>query len=78
MTEWGGGGFGTTRQQAIDALMEHFAEDRLSVEEFEHRVDLAHQSESAEDLQKLLQDLPSGDLPIRRDEPTAQIGRAHV
>jgi hypothetical protein len=51
--------------------MEHFAEDRLSVEEFERRVDLAHHSESIEDLRKLLQDLPSGDLPIRREEPSA-------
>ena len=70
MTESGGGGFGVTRQQAIDALCEHFANDVLSVEEFERRVDSAHQAESTEELRKLLQDLPTGDLPIRRDEVT--------
>ena len=70
MTESGGGELGVTRQQAIDALCEHFANDVLSVEEFERRVDSAHKAESSEELRKLLQDLPTGDLPIRRDEIT--------
>lgn len=70
MTESGGGELGLTRQQAIDALCEHFANDVLSVEEFERRVDSAHQAESASELRKLLQDLPTGDLPIRREEST--------
>jgi hypothetical protein len=68
MTEAGGGDFGGTRQQAIDALCEHFASDALSVEEFERRVDLAHKAESTEELRRLLQDLPTGDLPIRRED----------
>jgi len=68
MTEDGGGELGGTRQQAIDALCEHFANDALSVEEFERRVDLAHKAESTEELRKLLQDLPTGDLPIRRED----------
>jgi hypothetical protein len=59
---------GLTRQDAIDALCEHFANDALSVEEFESRVDQAHKAESTEELRKLLQDPPSGDLPIRREE----------
>ena len=70
MTESGDGGLGLTRQQAIDALCEHFANDVLSVEEFERRVDSAHKAESAAELRKLLQDLPTGDLPIRREEVT--------
>lgn len=70
MTEMGGGEVGTTRQKTIDALMEHFAQDRLSVEEFERRVDVAHQAASTEELRGLLQDLPTGDLPIRREEAT--------
>lgn len=70
MTEAGAGKGGTLRQKTIDALMEHFAQDRLSVEEFERRVDRAHQANSTEELRKLLQDLPSGDLPIRREEVT--------
>ena len=68
MNEPGGGGLSDTRQQAIDALCEHFANDAISVEEFERRVDLAHKAESSADLRKLLQDLPSGDLPIRRED----------
>lgn len=68
MTEAGGEGMGTTRQQAIDALCEHFANDVLSVEEFERRVDSAHKAESAEDLRKLLSDLPTGGLPVRRED----------
>jgi hypothetical protein len=70
MTESKGGELAGTRQQAIDALCEHFANDALSVDEFERRVDLAHKAESSADLRKLLQDLPTGDLPIRRDEVT--------
>jgi hypothetical protein len=68
MTEAGGEGLATTRQQAIDALCEHFANDVLSVEEFERRVDRAHKAESQEDIRKLLADLPSGDLPVRRED----------
>lgn len=64
------GDVSTTRQKTIDALMEHFANDVLTVEEFEERVSTAHAAESTEDLRKLLADLPSGDLPIRRDQPT--------
>lgn len=68
MTEGSGGELGTTRQKAIDALCEHFANDVLSVEEFERRVDLAHKVESSDELANLLADLPSGDLPVRRDD----------
>jgi hypothetical protein len=68
MAESGAGDIGQTKQQAIDALCEHFANDALSVEEFERRIDAAHKAESSDDLRKLLEDLPTGDLPIRRDE----------
>jgi len=68
MNESGDADLGGTRQQAIDALCEHFANDALSVEEFEKRVEQAHKAESSEELRKLLQDLPAGDLPIRREE----------
>jgi hypothetical protein len=74
MTEADGSGLGPTRQKAIDALCEHFANDALSVEEFERRVDQAHKAESTEDLRKLLSDLPSGDLPARKDgSPSSEI-----
>ncbi|MBT8395825.1 MAG: DUF1707 and DUF2154 domain-containing protein [Gemmatimonadetes bacterium] len=68
MTEVGGGDVGSTRQKAIDALCEHFANDALSVEEFERRVDEAHKAESQEEIKALLSDLPSGDLPVRKED----------
>jgi len=71
MTTAGGGDLGSTRQKAIDALCEHFANDALSVDEFERRVDQAHKAESLDDIRSLLADLPSGDLPVRREDPQA-------
>ena len=77
MSESGSGGLGSVRQEAIETLMEHFANDVLTVEEFERRVDLAHKAESLEELRKLLTDLPSGDLPVLREEETpASLERA--
>jgi len=61
-----------SRKATIDLLCEHFAEDRLSVEEFERRLDAAHQAATSAELEALLEDLPrpsavparrSGDLP---------------
>ncbi len=52
-----------TRDVTIDALCEHFANDIMSVEEFERRVDAAHSATSVDALKKLLQDLPGGGLP---------------
>ena len=52
-----------TRQVTIDALCEHFANDVMSVEEFERRVDSAHQAETTEQLRELLLDLPGANLP---------------
>jgi hypothetical protein len=68
MTEVGGGPPQSSRQTTIDALCEHFANDALSVEDFERRVDQAHKAESIDDLRKLLADLPSGDLPVRQED----------
>jgi len=70
MTESGTEGLGTTRQQAIDALCEHFANDALSVEEFERRLDRAHRAESIDEIRTLLVDLPSGVLPVRSEDTT--------
>lgn len=61
----GGAPLQHTRQVTIDALCEHFANDVMSVEEFESRVDRAHAADSADDLKALLQDLPgAGNLPV--------------
>jgi hypothetical protein len=46
------------RDRAIDALSEHFAGDRLTVAEFERRVDMAHRARSYDELRSLLADLP--------------------
>jgi len=57
-----------TRQVTIDALCEHFANDVMSVEEFEQRVETAHNATTSEELKELLRDLPgSGNLPVVAD-----------
>jgi hypothetical protein len=53
-----------TRQVTIDALCEHFANDVMTVEEFERRVDTAHNAATVEELRGLLRDLPGGGLPV--------------
>jgi len=64
-----------TRQLTIDALCEHFANDVMSVEDFEARVDVAHRATTVDELRELLSDLPTGDLPATRDAATpAPIG----
>ena len=58
-----------TRQLTIDALCEHFANDVMSVEEFEQRVDRAHRAATSEELRALLQDLPgTSNLPAKPGE----------
>jgi len=66
------GALGQRREVTIEALMEHFANDEMQVEEFERRVEAAHRATDAEELRALLVDLPGGDLPAKRssDEPT--------
>jgi hypothetical protein len=57
-----------SRDRVIAALSEHFAHDVVDVEEFERRVTLAHTSESSEEIDALLADLPA--LPTA---PGAQV-----
>ncbi len=52
-----------TRQKAIDALCEAFAEDRIPVDEFERRVELAHRAETTQELRALLAGLPAAAVP---------------
>lgn len=51
------------RQAVIDALSEHFASDRLSMEDFEARLDRAHRAESERELEALVADLPATGNP---------------
>jgi hypothetical protein len=56
-----------TRQVTVDALCEHFANDVMSVEEFERRVEVAHKAATVEDLKELLKDLPGAGVPAVRE-----------
>lgn len=47
------------RDRIIDALCEHYAEDRIGLEEFERRVERAHRARTRDELRSLLSDLPA-------------------
>jgi hypothetical protein len=51
------------RQRTVDVLCKHFAEDHLTVEEFETRLDHAYAADSLERLGEILAGLPSLDSP---------------
>jgi hypothetical protein len=55
------------RERTIRALCEHFARDRLEVEELERRLDVAHRAATVDELASLL-----SDLPVRQLSPRAQ------
>jgi hypothetical protein len=54
------------RDRAIAALSDAFAHDALDVDEFERRVTVAHTSESSDEIQALLTDLPAATDAIAR------------
>jgi hypothetical protein len=56
------------RRVTVEALVEHFANDAMGVDEFERRVDVAHRASTPDELKELLVDLPGGDLPAVRTE----------
>lgn len=64
------------RERTIQALCDHFAHDHLDVEAFEARLDLAHRSSAAADLDALLTDLPAlpRPAPARSMNPTRLVG----
>ena len=47
------------RQNVIDALVQHYAADHITVDEFERRVDVAHRTLDPADLARLTSDLPA-------------------
>jgi hypothetical protein len=55
------------RDRTIKALCDHYAKDRLEIDEFEARLDTAHRARSHEELAALLQDLPA----VRPARPAA-------
>lgn len=57
------------RQEVIDRLCEAFADDRLAMEEFERRVELANRADTEGELRTLLADLPAPPSAVaRRDD----------
>lgn len=64
------------RQAAVDALADAFAQDAIGLDEFERRVELAHRTETEEELRVLLSDLPAAGPPAtttpRSPEPIRQ------
>lgn len=65
------------REAAIDRLCEAFADDRLPMEEFERRLELAHRAETTSELRSLLDDLPDEARAVaqRPSAPTAPAPR---
>ena len=64
------------RERVIQRLSEHFANDRLSLDELESRIELAYKSATVADLQSLTADLPGESAtavpaPLPTDEGTA-------
>jgi len=62
------------RERVIQQLSEHFANDRLSLDELESRMDLAYKAASIGDLQRLTADLPSAtSLPVPAPAPAEEL-----
>src|SRR5687768_6926350 len=59
-----------SREQVVQDLAEHFAQDRLTLPEYERRVELAYRAGSADALRDLLSDL-TPPAPVRFAQPAA-------
>jgi hypothetical protein len=66
------------RQATIDQLSRHTADGRLTLEDFESRVDEAWRAKTHADLQHVLRELPVERTPVRRVYPPAQLRRAAI
>jgi hypothetical protein len=67
------------RERVIQQLSEHFANDRLSLDEMESRMELAYKASSLGELQRLTADLPSAaaaavPAPLPAEEALPSIG----
>ncbi len=73
------GGVGERRQQVVEDLMEHFANDVLDLAEFERRLDVANSSRTLEELNGVLTDLPTSTALMRGAKLTpARVGSAVI
>ena len=59
----------SVREQVVQDLAEHFAQDRLTLPEYERRVELAYRAGSADALRDLLNDL-TPPAPVRFAQPS--------
>lgn len=72
------GGVGERRQQVVEDLMEHFANDVLDLAEFERRLDVANSSRTLEELNGVLTDLPTSTALMRSAKLTPARGGSAV
>jgi hypothetical protein len=63
-----------SRDRVIATLSEHFAHDALDVDEFERRITVAHTSESPDEIDALLSDLPALAPSATALVPAAKVG----
>lgn len=59
----------SARERIVQDLADHFAQDRLTLPEYEHRVELAYRAETADALRDLTRDLTPLP-PARLDQPS--------
>ena len=75
----GGTGLDEVRQATIDRLCERFAEDRMSMSDFERRLDLAHRATNAQQLASLTAGFPpEASRPVGGHLPAASSARPSV
>ncbi len=72
------GGVGERRDQVVEDLMEHFANDVMDLAEFERRLDQANRSKTLEELNALLTDLPTSGALMRSSKLTPARGGSAV
>jgi len=66
------------RDETIAALCEHFAKDRLTIEDFEHRLDVATRALTLPELESLLADLPATAPAVDSPQAVAPRPTSHV
>jgi hypothetical protein len=63
---------GDRREQTIQALVAGFAQDRITLDELERRLDIAHRTADRNELDSLLSDLPAVD-PAAPPQPRTEL-----
>lgn len=77
------------RQRAVERLCEAFADDAMSMDEFERRIEIAHRADTVEEIRTVLRRLPAvtsappasakrSTPPARRPDPPVSVPRRNV